>query len=70
MEAFQGFIMVYFYIWILVTIHFGCFADYCQAFFLWNSSSVLWIKKLHSTFYQHEGEKIVTEFSFLDEVSL
>ncbi len=31
---------------------------------------VMWIKKLHLTFHQHEGEEIMTEFSFLGELSL
>ncbi len=33
-------------------------------------SRVLWTKKLHLTFNQHEGEEIMTEFSFLGKLSL
>ncbi len=29
-----------------------------------------WIKKLYLTFHQHEDESIMTEFSFLGELSL
>ncbi len=47
----------------LVTIHYNCLEDGCILFFLWNSSRVLWTENLHPTFHQHEGEKIMTEFS-------
>ncbi len=47
---------VLFYIWKLVTIHYNCLRDYCNTFFLWNSSSVLWMEKIQPTFYQHESK--------------
>ncbi len=46
----------------LISIRFNCLVDGFHAPVLWNSSSVLWTKKLYSTFYQHEGEQKMTEF--------
>ncbi len=50
--------MVYwcFYVRILVTIWLNCLGDFYKVFFLWNSSSLLWTKKLHLTFVLHKGK--------------
>ncbi len=72
-NCFYGFMMffcLFFYIWILVTICYSWLRYFCCSFFLWNSSSVFWTTSFHSTFRWHEGEKIMTEFSFLGEPSL
>ncbi len=45
-------------VWKLVTISFNYLWDDCNAFFPWNSSSVLWTNKLHPTF-QHEGDNLI-----------
>ncbi len=55
---------------ILVTIRYNCLRVYCDAFFLWNSSSVLWAEILLMTFHRHEEERVMTEFSFLGELYL
>ncbi len=71
METFYGLIMcVFSNIWNLVTIHFNCLGNYCKAFFLWNSSSILWTKKLQQTFHAHEGEWIISQLLCLSELSL
>ncbi len=35
---------------------------------LWNSN-IVWTQKLHPSTHQHESEQIMTEFSFLGELS-
>ena len=44
------------------------FGRFYNTVVLWNCSSVLWTNKLNLTFSQHEGEKLMTEFSFLGEL--
>ncbi len=50
------FYYVFLNVWILVSSRLNCLGDDFNVFFLWNSGSVLWTKKLHPTFRQHEGE--------------
>ncbi len=62
------YVFIYFYIWILVTIHFSCLEDYCNAFFLWDSSCVLWTQKVLLAFYWQEGIKgikLITQYIYV-----
>ncbi len=70
MEAFYSSVMYFFNMWILVNNHYNCLEHDCNIFFLWNSTRILWTKKLYPTLHRHEAELVMTEFSFLGELSL
>ena len=73
MEVFSVFVLFYlgvFSIRNLVSIHLNCFGDSATLFSCETPAEICGLKKLNPTFSQHEGEQIMTDFSFLGELSI
>lgn len=54
-----------------VSIYFVFLGECCNAVFVVKlQKNVLWSRKLYLTLHQHVGEQVLTEFVFLDELTL